>query len=324
MDSTWQKIRLWRVDDGQLLDEKTVEGAWVNEVAFSSIGDSLASVQSDGTVNVWQVLDDSLELQTTFVHSPPVDLQTVAFSPDDQFVASAGWDNNTISIWSLTEDSTPVQKLEHEADVLKLLFYPDNNWLISSAEDSDLYLWNYVTGEKINQRDGAHSGYAYGLSINTASLPLIATSSGWNYQVKLWQIQDNEFQLLNSPIEGTFSPPIYSVVFTDNKDSLLAGTWPTIAWQWQHLADDKPEIANLELGGRRVVISPDGKWLAAGTEHTVSIWHNNDGLWEKSDFSLEGHDDDINQLVFSQILNCWRQLRMMVLLVYGLFRVTLG
>lgn len=298
IDGAWETLRLWRVDDGELLDEEIVESEWVNSTVFSSSSDMLASAQSDGVVNIWHVIDDSLELHRTFVHSPTVDLQNVSFSPDDEFIASAGWDNNTITLWRVSGETTPAQTLEHEGKVQNLLFYPYNQWLVSGATDDDLYLWNYVTGELVDKRDNVHIGDLDGLSMLVASEPLIASSSMTDNDVKLWHIQNDEFVLQPPPVEGKLFPPINSLAFAPDANTLVAGAYYTM-WQW-HLVDGNWEgVEPLQPGRSRVAISPNGKWLAAGNFGDVDLWKNNNGLWEKLETPLSAHDNWLNQLVFS-------------------------
>ena len=91
-------IKLWRVADGAL--ERTFEGhrAAIRSVAFAAGGAVLISGGAEGAMRVWRV-DDGTLLQTIQAH--PYSVESVNVTRDGMTVASSGWDDKSIKLWSL-------------------------------------------------------------------------------------------------------------------------------------------------------------------------------------------------------------------------------
>lgn len=81
------RVRLWRTNDGSLLQILEGHSDDVRSVTFTPDGDRLASGSEDGTVRIWSVSDGSL-LKT--IDSLIERVFRVTFSPDGSLMAVAG------------------------------------------------------------------------------------------------------------------------------------------------------------------------------------------------------------------------------------------
>ena len=139
-----QKIKLWDTATG--LEIKTLSGhnGAIYGLAFRPDGKILASASADRTVKLWDVA--SGERRDTLSQSLK-ELYAVAFSPDGHRLVAGGVDNR-IRIWEIsaaaTETTNPLldSKFAHEGAILNLVFSNDGKWLLSSADDRTVKLWD--------------------------------------------------------------------------------------------------------------------------------------------------------------------------------------
>jgi len=90
-------LHLWEIATGCAIHRFEGHTDKIADVTFSSDGHDALSSSFDGTVRLWDV-DSGRELHCW---RPPGGVLWVAFSPDDRYVASVGWD--VIWLWRLPE-----------------------------------------------------------------------------------------------------------------------------------------------------------------------------------------------------------------------------
>jgi WD40 repeat protein len=105
-------------------------------LALNHDGTMLASC-GDGRIRLWNM--DTLQ----WLADIPQDTRTIesiAFSPDDRFIAAGSWDSR-VSLWNL-QTRTRVAVLPESKCVHSICYSPDGKYICSCSDSKDLRLWN--------------------------------------------------------------------------------------------------------------------------------------------------------------------------------------
>ncbi len=165
---------------------------------------------------------------------------SIAFSPDSQLLASAGFDM-LVKLWSSAKSKLPIRVFTgHSAKVGSVAFSPDGQWLASGSFDKTVKLWAVQTGELKYTLEG-YSHEVSSVSISPDGKWL--ASGDYGNAVKMWEL-------------GSTGALLCKTLKAMDADSIV-------------LASDDSRTINEVV----VSISPDGKWLASGNGHGyVYLW----------------------------------------------------
>lgn len=129
-------LQVHRTDTG-VKTAQFYNGSYITSVEYSPVANLVATGGTDNTIKIWDVKNSQL-LHTLSGHID--DVQTIAFSPDGQVLASGagGWDNpgeSTIKLWRVS-DGKLLQTIAGHGDwVQKVTFSPDGKLLLSCGRD---------------------------------------------------------------------------------------------------------------------------------------------------------------------------------------------
>jgi WD40 repeat protein len=183
-------IRLWNVADGQELPEPAGHSFPVARLAdrtlpiarmaFSPDGETLAAVNLDGGVNLWDVKTRQPR-EPVRSHKGPV--LAVAFSPDGRWLATGGADRSVQLIDRASGQRLP--PFRTESPITSLTFSPDSKTLSATcfAPGPSLHLWDITTRKALPPRTG-HTTHVMGIAYHPAG-SRVATAS-LDGTVRLW------------------------------------------------------------------------------------------------------------------------------------------
>ncbi len=213
-------------------------------------------------------------------------IQTVAFSPDDNYLA--GGDNSgMIHLWNCKTEQHQLVLQGHQSHVYAIAFSPNRHYLASGSFDGAVKLWDIRNGQCLSTIQG-HSNITTWVTFSKDGDWLASCSVDGT--IKLWNAETG--QCIKT---FTVNPlPIRGLVFTQDQQYLISGCADHLIRVWNVATG---ECVNAFVGHtaaiRSIDLSPDGQYIVSGgDDNTVKIWEIQSGQCVQT---FEGH----KQLVFS-------------------------
>lgn len=303
----------------------------LRSVAFRHDSARLVTTSADGTVCQWET-ETGKRVETPYERHTG-EVWTAVYSPDGQWIASAGTDR-TIRIWPATGRRDAPVLYGHTGSVTDLAFTGDGSRLVSVSEDNTARLW------EVGQQNGlpalrGHTDSVYAVA-HSPDGQWIATGS-WDKSIRLWDAQTGE-SCARLPQAGVvrvlaFSPDgswLVSGCDTEIQLSIWdvatglrrkkipgpgnmpealavnpAGTRIAAADRFGHMtiADVATgeviasKTINSNLTRLGLAYSPDGHWLAAtATNHQIWLFDTETNTLAAT---FSGHTSDVYSVAFS-------------------------
>ena len=281
-------VRLWNVADpahpsplGQPLPSGPGLGsaagtAAVQSVAFSPIGNTLASSDNAGDLQLWDVADPAhpRPLASLLINDGTSAL-SLAFSPDGHTLAS-GNNDGTISLWDVADPAhlRPLGPglISSAAAVQSVAFSPDGHTLASGSLDGTIRLWDTADPEHLRPLGSVLTSSAAAVqSVAFSPDGHMLASGSLDGFIRLWNLPQT---ILTG---GTGA--IVSLAFSRGSHTLgSADSDGTVRlWDVADPAYPRP-VGPVLTGGTGVSVgsiafSPDGRTLASGSsDGTVRLW----------------------------------------------------
>ncbi|MFN5138361.1 MAG: NB-ARC domain-containing protein [Pseudanabaena sp.] len=235
----------------------------ITSTAFSSDGLSLASSDTNGEIQIWDV-SNGKQLFNCKGHNSWV--WHVAFSPKRPILASCGQDH-TIKLWNTSNGECFKTLHGHSNIVTAIAFSPDGQLIASSSTDRTVKIWNSVTGESIQTLEG-HSACVWSVDFHPKG-QLLASAAEDN-TIKLWNLETGSCV---QTLQG-HQYWVKAIAFSPNGKTLASGSFDSTVKIWN---SQTGECLKTLLGHNAVVtclgFSPQGDHLVTGSyDQSVKIW----------------------------------------------------
>ena len=261
-----KNVRIWN-NDGTLRQELKGHEDTVYGISFSPDGTKLVSASADKTVRIWDSETGKL-LHLLNIHGAP--LIYAAFSPDQNLLATLGWDNQ-IKIWQWNQGNPQLLHTlaGHKATVWSIAFSPDGQSLVSTSNDQTIKIWNLKNGQNIHTMEAHFNG---GLAIAYSPDGKQIASAGKDGNVKLWNA---ETSALERVIQVTPNFWIYGITFSPDGKAIATANSDKSLKIIDRASGQLLKTLNGHLAEVYVVsYSPDGKTIVSGgRDNSIKIWN---------------------------------------------------
>lgn len=206
----------------------------------------------------------------------------------------------------------------------RVIFSPDEHWLLTSSEDGTVYLCDLFAQDPARAAQPLPD-YKNGISSITGSVSFsadgrwLATSGNEVGTVFLWDLTSIGAKAGPRILRG-HQAKVSFVVFSPNSHWLATSAWDVTekikddkAVRLWNLTKPQPEIDRVVLRGQEypvtdLTFSGDNRWLVTATEislrrhndsATARLWNLNAITSDSKPFVLPGHKDRVTAVVFS-------------------------
>lgn len=272
--------------EGELLHTIRGHADGVLGVAISQDSSTITTTSLDGTARVWDIA--SLPDVKTFA-GQTADIFEVAFSPDGQWIGSAG--ESGARIWDL--EGRLISDLDGENSVMRsLAFSQDGQYLATGEDDGVVNLWEW-TGDNFEivqtvQHENAGKMRAIAFSPDGKYF----ATAGDDTTVRLWTI-DGESVFVSEVADW-----INSVAFSPDGNFLISGGWDQTISIWDLAGNllnsweaHPDSINSLAFGNDAQTI------ISTSNDQTAQIWQL-DGTSGTSTFTVN-HGAEVNKAALS-------------------------
>ena len=214
---------------------------------------------------------------------------SVAFSPDDQTLASSSWDG-TLRLWNPNTAQHKILLIGHTDSVVSVAFSPDGGTVASASWDTTIRLWNPNTG----QLKGTLTDHRGGVASVTFSPDGRILASGGDYETLL--LWDTTTWQIERTLTG-HTDVVDVVAISPDGGVLASGSRDTTIQLWNPNTGNHIRTLPARSPVNRLAFSVDGATLASGSrDNTVRLWDIHTGKLKRT---LPNQGGWVNPVAFS-------------------------
>ncbi len=204
------------------------------------------------------------------------------YSPDGRYIVTADF-GGVIKIYD--KDGTPVKTLTNDdhAEIHGIAISPDDNLIVSGANDATIKLWNFKTGRLLETFAGGHSKQVNCVNFSSTGDQIVSASD--DQTVRLWDLHGK-----NTLVIDGHAGAVKSAQFSPNSSQIISASFDGTAKIWDLKGDlvrsldrhpDKLEYASFSPNGKEAIIaSVDGNAIVWQSPESVYRWISREEFYD--------------------------------------------
>jgi WD40 repeat protein/serine/threonine protein kinase len=257
-------VKVWRVDNGDVVHTLTGHTDGVLAMAYSPDGALLATGGSDKdkSVRVWTKAGEPARTMTGYTGG----ISSVAYSPDGSQLAAASWDW-TVQVRKAETGAILFILIDHKNSVRSVVYSHDGSQLVTASDDATVRVWRTDTGAMVRMMTG-HTGGVNSVTYSPDGSQLATASS--DMTARVWSAATGELvRTLGGHTGG-----VNSVAYSPDGSQLATASSDKTIRVWSAATGELLHTLTGHTGSvTAVVYSPDGSQLASASDDgTVRVW----------------------------------------------------
>jgi WD40 repeat protein len=296
-------IRLWDMSGNQLVQWKSHKDSLnksfeesIESISFSPNGQQIATAGAYGIARLWD-LSGRIVAQfnghrgkSKSMDQRKWSVKCVSFSPDGQYLATAGKDG-TARLWNLSTKHLEQWKA-HQSSVKSVSFSPDGQQIVTVGADGIARLWN-TCGQQLVQFDG-HRDWVMSVSFSPDGQYLATAERDGT--ACIWTLSGQQVAGFKGH-EGT----VVSASFSLDRQQIATAGYDCTVRLWSFSGRQMAQFDGHQGRVLSVSFSPDGQCLATtGEDGTARVWT----LSGQQMTQFDGHQGRVLSVSFSPDSQC--------------------
>lgn len=260
----------------------------ITSVAFSPNGQSLATSDTSGEIQIWQVKDGK-QLASCKEHSHWA--WQVVFSPDGEMLASVA-DDYLVKLWDVTTGNCLATLTGHTYSVNAVAFSPDGHTLATSSQDTSIRLWDLTNLNSPPRLLLEHTQRVWGVAFSPDGRTIASSSE--DLMIKLWDTTTGEcYQTLVGHTKW-----VKTIAFSPDGQTLASGGYDWTIRLWNVLTSQCLQVIPAHSNVITALsFSNNGQWLASSSyDHNIKLWDVQTGQCKQT---FIGHTNRVWSVAFS-------------------------
>jgi len=237
----------------------------------------------------WYYWQRQMHLERMTLRGHVGEVDSVAFSPDGQRIATCSWDR-TVKVWDAASGKELLTLKGHKSNINSVAFSPDGRRIVTGSNDPTAKVWDAASGTNLLTLKG-HTNDVGPVAFSPDGQRIVTGSM--DRTARVWDAgSGRELLILNG-----HSNTVNSASFSADGKWIVTASDDDTAKVWD--AASGHELRTLRTGSpvNWAAFSPDGRRIVAGLEDgTAKVW---DAASDNPLLTLRAHSTDIFSVAFS-------------------------